>query len=378
MSNQRRMFVSITKTGESFQQRDLLDSFGTDLAWKNRMPSARSLYNYCVNNNASISKMLDEACAKLEIHEHANHGRINAIIPSKDKKYIRVMIYSDDTADLQDLKLNDVTHTMIVRFDNLSTTQFIATEPHENYPIFYQNCSSTAVAIRYIESLLIDSCMCHYMAVSDAAMHHDEKQRISSEKVLFIKELANDTNINCFDEDVKELIKYAADKLKDNTPYISFFSIFTILTKDFGIVDDLKNNINKFFKSYYMLWTCFQKWYYQKHGLLFRTDDDVNNAINTIFDRNKFQGQVSEDKVKHEIKNHMRLFAQNPDNPEVCVYAFVILKSLPQKNKCVEHCEAFFGPNMHPASWNILPLRDVSKYTYINDYIEIIPFMISK
>lgn len=111
MSNQRRMFVSITKTGESFQQRDLLDSFGTDLAWKNRMPSARSLYNYCVNNNASISKMLDEACAKLEIHEHANHGRINAIIPSKDKKYIRVMIYSDDTADLQDLKLNDVTHT---------------------------------------------------------------------------------------------------------------------------------------------------------------------------------------------------------------------------------------------------------------------------
>lgn len=378
MSNHKRMFVSITKTGESLQQRDLLDSFGTDLAWKDRMPSARSVYKYCINNNASISKMLDEACGKLEIHEHANHGRINTIIAPEDKKYIRVMIYSGDTTDLKDLKLNDVTHTMIVRFDNTSNTQFIPTEPHENYPIFYQNCSSTTVAIRYIESLLIDSCMCHYMAVSDAAMHHDEKQSISSEKVQFIKELVNDTNFNCFDEDVKKLIKYVADKLKDNTPYISFFSIFTILTKDLGMGDDLKNNINKFFKSYYMLWVCFQQWYYKKHGLLFRTDDDVNNAIKTIFDRNKFQGQVSEDKVKLEIKNQMQLYVQNLDNPDVCVYVFVILKNLPKKSKCIEQCETVFGSDMHPASWIVMPLCDVSKYNYIKDYIEIIPFMISK
>ena len=52
------------------------------------MTSAKSVYNYCITNNASISKMLDEACGKLEIHEHANHGRINTIISSEDKKYI--------------------------------------------------------------------------------------------------------------------------------------------------------------------------------------------------------------------------------------------------------------------------------------------------
>lgn len=241
MSKHKRIFVSITKTGESLEQRDLLDEIGTDLAWRDRMPSAKNVYKYCADNNESISKILDEACGKFEIRQRANHEKANSIISSEDKKYIRVMVYSDDTTDLKDLKLDAATHTMIIRFDNTSNAQFMATEPHENYPIFYQNCCSTTVAIRYIEALLIDSCMCHYMAVSDAAMHHDEKQRISSEKVQFIKELVNDTNFNCFNEEVKSLIKYVAGKFKDNTPYISFFSIFTIPTKDLGMDDDLKN-----------------------------------------------------------------------------------------------------------------------------------------
>lgn len=350
-----------------------------------QMMTANGICNYCKENKEEIAINIRQAINGLT-KKSASHNKTkksNSILNGIEKKKLRILLYPGNREDIADLKINEATHNMIIQFRE-SKNKFRATEPHGNFPIFYQMCDSEDTAILYIESLLVDACMCHYIGVSDAALHHDDKQNISKEKVEFLVEICNQDSLNLTGE-AKELIKYVCSQIDvATTPYISFLSIFTIASADIKSLDDeeiktLDDDIMFYYNDYFKLWQYFRKWYYNKHGKLFSKEEEIVNPVETIFYRNTYKGQISTDQACSEMKKKYRELIDHKDAlmPEKThLYAFVVLTTVPKDSEKQKICDSLFtGIRLHQAKWEIVAWNKLTNFEPIREFITIVPFL---
>lgn len=314
------------------------------------------------------------------------------VITHSDRVKIRVLLYAGERADISNLKLLETTHTMIIQFAETKPF-FRATEPHENPPVFYQVCSSEEVALLYIEALLVDACLCHYTRVSDAAPHHDEQQSISFEKIQFLQEICGSGKMDFLSPAAQKLVTYVASCLDETSPYISFFSIFTIAPRDLYDTDK-SDYMLSYFNDYCNLWSHFQKWYYLKHGRVFSKDIEIGDVFHTIFDRNTYQGQISPDGVAEELNKVIETLAKKKGGEQrnetditnidpsgyQCwsenLYAFVIIRHLPNDSNKRAIFNSLFSGKLYQAKWKIIHISELEKFEQIRFDLEIVPFII--
>lgn len=236
------------------------------LSLENEFKTAKSVCEYCDGFRAELIPKIRDVCYSIKnkpmlynVQSKKINSRINRTLNGTEKKKLRVVLYPGNRRDIKDLNIDEATHSMIVQFSD-SKFLFKSSEPHEHTPpLFYQVCNTVDTAIKYIEALLIDACMCHYMRISDAAIHNSDKQKISKDKVKFLKNNHHSNTLNNLSPEAKKMIKYVCEQLNDDTPYVSFLSIFTIASIDNGFNDNMEENINHFFADYYELWKQFQK-----------------------------------------------------------------------------------------------------------------------
>jgi len=300
-------------------------------------------------------------------------NRLFNVIEQSRKKNIRILLYPGDRSYIKGLNMFETTHNMIIQFDKNANT-FMITEPHTTPPSFYQVCASEKIALLHVEALLVDACMCHYLAVSEAACFHDKKKEISIEKVEFIRYIFDNDEMDFLSSGGKTLVKYVAEELKSDTPYISFFSIFTVAS----IEQNIKDPVSSFFADYCNLWIEFQKWYYKKHKKMFNKHN-VENPLEYVFDRNKYKGQVSpkqcilkikETVEKHKDKQSRHIFGWDQ------LYAFVILKHKPNNSSQATKLETIFEGSIHPSKWEIKRWDELFGNSNPDPEFEIIPFMV--
>lgn len=299
----------------------------------------------------------------------------NSLI-DEEKKLIRILLYPGKRDNLNGLKLSETTHNMIVQFED-TTEKFIATESHTNPPSFYQVCASEDIALLYIEALLVDSCMCHYLGISDVAAFHDEKQQISNEKVLFLLEIVNNNDLDYLSNGAQDLVKLVAKKISSSTPYISLLSIFTIAPIDLfneGIVKPFS-----YYDDYCKLWSHFQKWYFSRHGRLFERLEDVVDPLGTVLERNKYRGQISASKLEKRIKSIIstpaEIVEKKPFGYEYR-YALIIIKHTQTDKDKQSQFETLFPGSLYQSKWDIVYWEDLYKYDDLRSQIEIIPIII--
>lgn len=351
------------------------------LLLEDELKTAKSVCDYSKRCRKDLVPQIKEMCYSIKNHAIAYNipqHRINRLFNGIEKKKLRVVLYPGDRQDIEDLIINEATHSMIVQFSDTDNL-FKSSEPHEHTPpLFYQICNSEETAIKYIEALLIDACMCHYMGISDAAMHNSDKQNISMDKVQFLKDSHYGNNLDYLSPDAKNLIEYVCNQLNEDTPYISFMSIFTIASIDNGFEDDIEKNINRFFADYYGLWEHFQKWYYKKSGRLFSKEEDIIDPIRTIFEHNKYQGQISPEVAANAVKEELRLLKSKKSEEQIKAfgYAFMILRNMPDDFKKKATCDSLFKGQLHQSKWKIVSWDKIKDFKSIEDLIEIVPFML--
>lgn len=345
-----------------------------------QLPNIAEICKLCDVNNKKLGAYIRNECIAVNNKnvmfvrrpDKPASNIVNIIEPS-DRKKIRVVLFPGAGDDIDSFEIPESTHNMILRFTD-SIPNFCATEVHAAPPSFYQKCSSEKNALLYLEGLLVDACMCHYLGISDVACFHDEKQHISSEKVQFLRELIDSEDLYLLNEGAQNLVRNTAAMLTDSTPYISFFSIFTIAQLDFA-----PDNEFLFFDQYCKLYKIFQRWYFGKHGRYFSTDTEIENPLNTVFYRNKYQGQISPSEITEKIQQYM-------DHPPIKYedgylgkesrFAVLILKHLPENRIGEEQLEALFPGNLHQAKWKIIYWGDLDKYEKHLHNLEVIPFII--
>ena len=346
-----------------------------------QLPNIVHIRNYCNRVNQKLGAYICNKCLDIKKddalfapHVKKSNSVLN-IFESSERKNIRIVLYPGEESDINDLNMTETTHNMIVRFVE-GTPNFSATEIHAQPPSFYQRCASEDTAMLYLEALLVDACVCHYLGVSDVAFHHDEKQQISTEKVLFLREIVKNKDLSFLSPGAKRLVNHVASQLSDNTPYISFLSIFTIAPLD--LADD---EPGFFFEDYCRLWDKFQKWYFNKHGRRFSKQKKLENPLGTVFNRNKYQGQISPSEIATRIEEKIKKPAIKIENPpfgDELRYAVIIIKRMPENYAKVEQFEALFSGKLHQAKWDIIYWGDLEKYEKILPYLEIVPFMIDE
>lgn len=353
--------------------------FNNVLGGNGRLPNIAKICAYCDGVNRELGAYIRNQCFDIdkqnvlfEPPETRNNSLLNKFGRSKRRK-IRIMLYPGRRDDIDGLNMQETTHNMIVQFNDTSSC-FCATEPHSNAPSFYQNCISTDMALRYLEALLVDACICHYLGISDVASHHDDKQRISKEKVLFILELAKKTNLNYLSHNGQRLVKYVSEQINDTTPYISFLSIFTIAPYDVYSGEEFW-----FFEDYCSLWSEFQRWYFDRHGRLFSKNKPIKNPLDTVFYRNKYHGQISRNEITSKIIELQEKHSHRMSNPpfkEESRFAIIIFKHVPEGVAMTSQCDALFSGKLHQAKWDIVYWGDLGRYKSVRSYLEVIPIMI--
>lgn len=355
--------------------------FNNILKGNGQLPSITKICEYCDRVNKKLGAYIRNQCLDVKKEDTVFKPPVTKArsilngIASSERKNIRILLYPGKRDDIDELKMQEATHNMIIQFKDVSA-KFCPAEPHMNPPSFYQPCASEEVALRYLEALLVDACMCHYLGVSDVAYHHDEKQHISSEKVLFLKELTRERQLEFLSASAQSLVEYVASKIDESTPYISFLSIFTIAPFDVFSEKDFF-----FFEDYCSLWSKFQRWYFDKHGRLFSKQKPVENPLETVFDRNKYQGQISHTEIASKIKE---LLAEpiyrvpNPPFEDESRFAVIIIRRMPDSSATIDQFDALFSGKLHQAKWDIVYWRDLDRYDIILPYLEIVPIMISE
>lgn len=346
-----------------------------------QLPNLREICNYCDKVNSELSVYIRNRCTAIKKKSSIFNPSINKaksilnIVESSERRKIRIILYPGERRYIDDLTMKETTHNMIIQFVK-DDSNFFPCEPHKHPPSFYQPCSSGENALRYLEALLIDACLCHYLGISDVAYHHDDKQHISKEKVLFLKELNQSGDLKFLSECAQDMVKYAASNLNESTPYISFLSIFTIAP-----LDKLNEKDFFLFEDYCTLWSHFQRWYFDRHGRLFSKQKPIYNPLKTVLDRNKYQGQISPKEIEEKIKELINSNINRIDNPPFGVesrFALIIIKRVYTKNLVANQFDALFSGKLHQSKWDIVYWKDLSKYKNIMQYLEVIPIIISE
>lgn len=347
-----------------------------------QLPNIAKICDYCDRVNGKLGAYIRNKCLDLKKEDTVFKPPITKartmlnVIDSSDRKNIRILLYPGKRDDIDDLNMQETTHNMIIQFEDVPTF-FYPAEPHANPPSFYQPCVSEEVALQYLEALLVDACICHYLGVSDVAFHHDDKQHISNEKVLFLKELTKKGQLEFLSSSAQSLVRYVASKIDETTPYISFLSIFTIAP--FDVYKDKKDFF--FFEDYCSLWSKFQSWYFDRHGRLFSKQKPIKHPLETIFDRNKYQGQISETEMVNKIKELLETpVSRVPDPPfgNESRFAVIIIKRMPVSSAATDQFDALFSGKLHQAKWDIIYWEDMERYKNILPFLEIVPIMISE
>jgi len=347
-------------------------------------PNAKYILDYCEKNKNVLDGFIEHNMLHLKIEPVEFEPGVDMpneilnVVSNTEKSKVRVMLYPGSEGEVDPLKLPEATHNMNIRFDK-DAKSFTPVTPHVNTPNFYQLVPSAKTASLYIEALLVDASMCHFMGISDAAMHHDEKQGISHDKVKFLLEYVYSDLFEKagFSSQGATLIRHVTKKLTENVPYVSFLSIFTIASLD---LNTEKVSFDVSFQDYCILWLAFQRWYYKKHQRMFSESNCSLGAIKALFDRNKFNGQISFD-IAHKKIHDLITGTQNVKEVTSVLgyqkrYAFVILKNVPNANKHLKILDALFNGQIHQATWTIISWIDLKQFTLVRDFIEIIPFMI--
>lgn len=347
-------------------------------------PNAQAIFNYCEEHHNVMDGFIEDDFLSLVIEpvgynptKEKPNSVLNAIEAS-DKRKVRIMLYPGEKNDVEDIKLPEATHNMIIRFDS-SVAPFVAVESHAHSPSFYQPVVNDIIASLYIEALLVDASMCHFIGVSAAASHHDDEQNISSEKVKFLFDLVNSGKIDKSDlaDEVKILIRYTVRKLAPDTPYVSFFSIFTIASMECKMTDNIEKNFEFYFSDYCKLWCMFQRWYFQNHGRVFSKKNCSIETIMDLFNRNKYQGQISPEAAQTEIKDILTgEIVSSPTLGGEGRYAFILLRNIPALRTLRKVCDSLFSGQIHQSKWTIKPWCEIEKFTPIREYIEIVPFIL--
>lgn len=358
--------------------------FGNVFKGGGSFPNISGICDYCNQVNSKLGAYIRNKCIDIRNEDTLfdpgtpkTNSMLNGI-ESSDRKNIRVILYPGAREDINDLSMPETTHNMIVQFGE-GSSYFAATEKHNNKPSFYQNCISEYAAILYFEALMVDACICHYLGVSDVAYHHDDKQHISQEKVQFLREIVQKNSFDFLTQGGQKLVKYAASKLTDTTPYISFFSIFTIAPYD--VLREDCYDIRSYFEDYCRLWDAFQKWYFLKHGRLFSKKTNLINVKETLFERNVYKGQISANELAEKIQKVL-------DNP-ICPndnfpfgkelrYAVVIIKRMPETEAKRKQFEALFSGQLHQAKWHIIYWGDIMLYNDMLSNVEVVPFIVKE
>lgn len=345
-----------------------------------QLPNVSNLCQSYDKMNSKLAAYIRNSCFDMEKDDIVFRTKkepqsMLAHIEGSKRKKIRILLYPGVRRKIKDLNIQETTHNMIIQFEQIPS-KFWVTEAHENPPSFYQSCDSVESALRYLEALMIDACLCHYLGISDVAYHHDEKQRISREKVHFLREMASTGQLGFLSDESKKIVNYVVSKVRENTPYISFFSIFTI-----AIYDVFGNKVEPtgYFPDYFKLWNRFQKWYFEKHDRLFHKHNPVENAVEVIFARNKYLGQISRKKLDKEINKLLEkdiIKAENPPFGYESRFAIIVIKHLPSDQEKAAQFSALFSGKIHTAKWDIVYWNDLEKYKMIRDCLEIIPIII--
>lgn len=365
----------------------IASKLGNVLNQYRQTPNAQAIFNYCEKNNDVMEGFIEKDFLRLSIESvgfNPTKDKPNNMfntIETSEKGKVRVMLYPENKSDVNLLKLPEATHNMIIRFDS-SADQFMAVEPHVYTPSFYQPVANDIIASLYIEALLVDASMCHFIGVSSAALHHDDEQNISHEKVQFLFDFVNSNEIDNsdLDADGKALIKYVVNKLTPNTPYISFLSIFTIASIEYFKKERIEEAaFESYFSNYCKLWCRFQRWYYQKHGRILSKENCSQDVILNLFDRNKYQGQISPEAAQAEIQNKL---AGKRTSSKILgsegLYAFIILKNVPNSREHQATCKSLFSGQLHQSIWAIKPWDELVCFVPIKEFIEVVPLILDK
>lgn len=348
-----------------------------------QLPNWESLYNYCNLTGAKeLGIFIRNQCYALQkqdslFFEALPAKTIFSNIDQANKKNIRILLYPGERESLCDLNMSETTHNMIIQFIT-SDQCFFATEPHPYVPSFYQPCSSIDTALCYLEALIVDSCLCHYLGISDVAFKHDTKQQISREKINFLLEMSQTNHFDFLSLESRELIEYAISQTDITTPYISLFSLFTIAIRDKYHTTDA----SPYFEDYFKLFVRFQKWYFYMHGRLLTKSQPFNDILKDILKRNKYNGQISpnlfESKINELYKKKESGLIKQSQNPPFGIedrWAIIIIKSTPS-GKELEKYKALFSGNIHPAKIALVQWSELFKFKAFFHNLEIIPIIV--
>lgn len=352
--------------------------------WK--MPNVKSLYKYCNaiggKNLANDIRNQFDHLVNRDTFFHFEHEkkskRYFSNIDSSNKKNIRILLYPGVRDNISDLSIRETTHNMILQYTQ-SSKSFFATENHNNPPSFYQRCNSIETALCCLEALIVDSCLCHYLGITDVAVKHDQKQKISRDKIDFLIELSQGDNFKGFTSQAQQLINYVLSQMNSSTPYISFFSIFSIAVQDVF----KENNVEPYFDDFFKLFHLFQKWYFEKNGRLFHKNTFTQDSLKSVFSRNPYQGQISSvlfDAMIQEKcqKINKGLIAQIPSPPFGAEerWMVVVVEHMPSTEQERKIFRALFSGPIHQATVNIIPWNERSKYNSIIERLQMLPILI--
>lgn len=353
-----------------------------------KMPNVKSLCKYCndiggKNLANDIRNQFDHLVNQdtfFYLDDENKSKRYFSNIDSSNKKNIRVLLYPGDRENISDLNMSETTHNMILQYTQ-SSEKFFATEKHQNPPSFYQKCNSVKTALCCLEALIVDSCLCHYLGITDVAVKHDQKQKISRDKIDFLIELVQGENFKYFTPQAQQLINYVLSKVTSSTPYISFFSIFSVAVQD--VFKETK--VEPYFEDFFKLFYLFQKWYFEKNGRLFHKDTFTQDSLRSIFNRNPYQGQISSVSFDAMIqekceKINKGLIAQIPLPPFGVEerWAVVVVAHMPATEKEERIFRSLFSGPIHQATVNIIPWNERSKYNLIINRLKVLPILICK
>lgn len=364
--------IAIRKANDTFM---LLNN---TLSGNSQLVHLSEICSECSKLNPKLGAYIHNNCRNIirdDIYyssQQSSARQISGNVEPSDRNSIRILLYPGTREDIADLDLSKTTHNMIIQFHNDHAPYFVPTEPHGHFPSFYQNCASKENALLYIEALLVDACICHFLSITDIDHYLNSKQQISLEKVAFLREIYAQNKLGFLSPGAQNLVEYVAAKMNDTTPYVSFLSIFTIAPLD------MASKYGLLLEDYCLLWSKFQEWYFSKHNRLFHIGHPVVDPLGSVFSGNKYQGQISasllQRKIEKKQETHLRFVRNAPFGIEYR-FAVVVLIHVPSDETTIKQVEALMGKNLYQSKCKIFYWEDLKRFDGLQSLIEIVPFM---
>lgn len=283
-----------------------------------------SIENVTINDTKDINKRISE-----KIRNESN---------------LRIVFLSGRNADTDKFYNSNASHIALIIID---PGQTFHVEKHKVSHIFYQFIPTVELAELFINGVILDSTLCHLLGLCEIAQRTIDRQKISHEKVEFLKsanllELLEKYDVN---ENHIKTIEAFANNLNNDTPYISFLMIFSdyLLSQNIESIRTRREQESDVLHSYVCLWKVFRQWYFDKHHRSIKktyTLDDIRSLINSI---HKYYGQIGDKGLEKEIRGIITKQEKNPPQLGVGRYYLVILRHTPKKELVIKQIQSIMG-----------------------------------